>query len=154
MTKARVFRMSIATKWYDERVACVQEYEMHFKTSRRGKIGNVRKYLAKRGVEFFQEHVYKETGQLIEKGAIRVAFEREEPTSKAERDIRIEMRRMQYRGREWKADALPSKTIPYEKKRPKRWKIDLNLKDIRRKVHTLRLRGVNYVKKWFRRFLS
>ena len=28
MTTARTFRMTIATKWYDEREECVQEYEV------------------------------------------------------------------------------------------------------------------------------
>ena len=154
MTTARTFRMTIATKWYDEREECVQEYEIHFKTARLGKIRNVRRYLAKRGVEFFQKHVYEKTGKLIPKGKIRIAFEKEEPARKAEKRIKIEMRKMRYRGRKWKADRLPSKTIPYTKKRPKRWKIIAAYEVLQHEVHALQERVEHYVKRWFKRLFG
>ncbi len=117
MSSPRTFRMTIAKKWYDQQDECAKEIEMHFKTARRGKIGYVRRYLSKRGVKFYQDYVYKETGKLIPKEYIRPRFEREEPATKAENKIEIQIRRMEYRGRQWKADRIPTRTIHYSEEK-------------------------------------
>jgi len=146
--------MTISSHWYDKLEECAREIEAHFKTARSGKIRNVRRYLAKRGVEFFQKHVYEKTGKLIPKGKIRVAFEREEPAKKAEKKIRIEIRRMRYRGREWKATALASKVIPYAKKRPIHRKIRVEFKVLQQKVHVIREKVIHNFKRLFKRLFS
>jgi len=117
MTKIRTYRMTIASTWYDAEAGAANEYEMHFKVARRGRIQTVRLHLAKRGASYFQQIVWRQTRKWITKRKIRISFEREEPATKGQNTITIEARSMQYRGREWKAYPLPSRTLSYAKKR-------------------------------------
>ncbi|MFC1506514.1 hypothetical protein ACFLQ6_05515 [Thermoproteota archaeon] len=119
-TKPRTFRMTIASVWYDKVSKIAREYEMHFKVARRGDIRNIRRYLAKRGVEYFQGHVYGRFTRWPKKRKVRIAFEREQPAVKTQRQIRIEMRQMEIKGRRWKATPLPSRVIGYVRKRIRR----------------------------------
>jgi hypothetical protein len=112
--------MTIASAWYDNRAEVQREFEMHFKVARRGSIRNVRRTLARRGVPYFQQSIYRKYRKWVRRGKIRVSFEREEPAAKVQRDIIITTRGMQYRGREWKPTALPTRVLSYAKKKRKR----------------------------------
>lgn len=120
MPVVRTFRMTISSTWYQKAAGRVQEYELHFKVERRGRIRNIRRYLARRGVPYFQQTVYRLYRRWIPKWKIRVAFEREQPALQTERAISIEVRRMEGRGKRWKAYPLPSKVLSYVKKKRKR----------------------------------
>ena len=120
MRIVNTYRMTVASKWYDEPSRCAREYEMHFKVARRGKIRTVRRHLAKRGIPYFQQVIYRRFRRWISKRQIRARFEREEMEERGEPVIVIETRSMQYRGRDWKAFPFPSKVLTYAKKRRKR----------------------------------
>jgi len=115
-------RMTIATKWYDDRSRCAREYEGHFKVSRYGKIRSVRRRLARRGAPYFQQLIYRRFSKWIPKRQLRINFEREEVAAEAERDITIQLRGMQYRGREWLATPFPSKVLSYAKRKRRKRK--------------------------------
>ena len=118
--RVRTYRATIASTWYDKDAERVREYEMHFKVARRGSIRANRRYLAKRGVPYFQQTVYRLYKHWIPKRKVRIAFEREEPAEKTEQLISIEVRRMEGKGKRWKAFPLPSKVLTYEKQQRKR----------------------------------
>jgi len=118
-TPVRTYRMTISSTWYDANAERVREYEMHFKAARRGRIRTVRRYLARRGVPYFQLTVYRLYGRWIPKRKVKVAFEREQPAKKTERLIKIEARRMEGKGRRWEAYPLPSKVLRFVKKKRK-----------------------------------
>jgi hypothetical protein len=120
MRLARTYRMTIATKWYDDRSRCAREHEGHFKVSRCGKIRTVRRHLAKRVAPYFQQLIYRRFRKWIPKRQLRINFEREELATEAERNMTIQLRGMQYRGREWKATPFPLKVLSYAKRRRKR----------------------------------
>lgn len=110
--------MTIATVWYDEDMHNVREFEMHFKVARLGAIRNIRLYLARRGVNYFQYRIYYLYKQWISKDNIRISFEREERTKHSEDYIRIEIRRMEGIGKHkrWKAYGDMPRKISYYKK--------------------------------------
>lgn len=115
----RIYRMTVASVWYDQDVHKTREYEMHFKVSRSGDIREQRIYLAKRGTGYFQNRIYYLTKQWVPLSKIRVAFEREEPAQEIDEWIRIEIRHMQGVGkrRQWKAyGELPRKIRYYRPK--------------------------------------
>ncbi len=118
--KLGIYRMTIASTWYDKRAGAAREFEMHFKVARRGKIRNVRRRLAQRGTPFFQRTLYRQFRRWIPKRKIRISFEREEPAAAVQRNIVINIRGMRYRGKQWKATPLPSRMLPYAKKKTKR----------------------------------
>ena len=122
MTVVRIYRMTIASTWYDKEAEHVREYEMHYKVARRGRISSIRRHLAKRCVPHFQQNIYRLFKRWIPKRKIRVSFEREQPTvlDKSERLVQIEVRRMEGRGHRWKAFPLPSRVLTYVKKKRKR----------------------------------
>ncbi len=120
MPPIRLYRMTIASTWYDKRAGAAREFEMHFKVARRGKIRNVRHSLARRGVPYFQRSIYRQFRRWIPKRKIRISFEREEAATAAEGNIAINIRGMRYRGKQWKAMPLPSRVLPYAKKKGKR----------------------------------
>jgi len=120
VTAIRTYRMTVATVWYDRTVRAQREYEAHFSVARRGRIRTIRRRLAKRGAPYFQRLVYRWFRRWIPKSRLRISFEREEPARKAQREITIELRGMQYRGRKWQATPLPSKVLRYAKRRRKR----------------------------------
>ncbi len=117
----RVYRMTIASVWYDGCASGVKEYEMHYKVAQKGAIRDVRKYLAKRCVVHFQQTVYRKFKRWIPKGRIRIAFEREQNAEKTQELISIEARQMEGVGKRsrWKAYELPSKVLTYAKKKRK-----------------------------------
>jgi len=114
------YRMTVASRWYDEPSRCEREQEMHFKAARRGKLRTVRRHLAKRGIPYFQQVIYRRFKRWIPKRQIRARFEREEVEQRSEPTMTVETRGMQYRGRDWKAFPFPSKVLTYAKKRRKR----------------------------------
>lgn len=116
----RMHRATISSTWYDKISQCAREYEMHFKVARRGSIRANRRYLARRGAPYFQQTVYRLYKYWIPKRKVRIAFEREEPAEKSERLIQIEVRRMEGKGKRWKAFPLPSRVLTYEKQQRKR----------------------------------
>ncbi len=122
MTVVRIYRMTISSTWYDHEAQKVQEYEMHYKVARRGTIRSTRRYLAKRCVPHFQQNVYRLYKRWPRKRKVRGAFEREQPIllTKSERMIHIEVRRMEGKGKRWKAYPLPSRVLTYVKKKRKR----------------------------------
>lgn len=122
MKYARTYRMTIATKWYDDRSKCEREYEAHSKISRHGEIRTVRWHLAKRVAPYFQQLIYRRFRKWIKKRYLRINFEREEVAAEAERNITTQLRGMQYRGREWKATPFPSKVLGYAKRRRRKRK--------------------------------
>jgi hypothetical protein len=111
--------MTIASAWYDKQAGVQREFEMHFKIARRGTIRNVRRALARRGIPFFQQVIYRGFRRWIPKARVRVSFEREEPASRMEANMTISTRGMQYRGKKWKATPLPSRVLPFVKKKRK-----------------------------------
>jgi hypothetical protein len=113
--------MTIARVWYDREAEHVREYEMHYKVAREGNIKKTREYLAKRCVRHFQQNIYRKFKRWIPKRKVRVSFEREQPTvlDKSEDLIQIESRRMEIRGKKWKAYPLPSRVLNYVKKKRK-----------------------------------
>lgn len=116
----RVFRMTIASVWYDERSRAVREHEMHFKVSRRGQIRNVRRTLAQRGGAYFQRAIYRRFNRWIPKRKIRISFEREEPALVGQNRISISVRRMEGQGKRWKAFSEPSISLTYSRRRGRR----------------------------------
>lgn len=120
MTSIRLYQMTIASTWYDKTARAQREYEAHFSVARRGKIRTVRRHLANRGAPHFQRLIYRRFRRWIPKKKIRISFEREEPARKVQREITIELRGMQYRGRKWQATPFPSKVLRYAKRRSKR----------------------------------
>lgn len=118
--KPRLYQMTIASTWYDKTARAQREYEAHFSGARRGRIRTIRRHLAKRGAPYFQRLIYRRFGKWIPKNKLRISFEREEPARKIQREITIELRGMQYRGRKWKATTIPSKVLRYAKRKRKR----------------------------------
>jgi hypothetical protein len=122
LRSVRVYRMTIASVWYDEDAQQVKEYEMHYKVAQGGAIRDTREYLAKRCVPHFQQTIYRIFKRWIPKDRIRVAFEREQPAIKTEDAISIDVRRMEGTGKRerWRAFPLPSKVLNYVKRSRKR----------------------------------
>ena len=116
----RLYRMTVATRWYDELAEKARWFEAHFKASRYGNIHTVRRKLAQRGVPFFQRVIQRSHGIWIPKHHIRISFEREEPAIKIESKMQIELRRMEFRGRQREAIRMPSKVFGYAKRRRRR----------------------------------
>ena len=119
MRAMRTYRMTISSTWYDKTASVQREFEMHFRIARRGNTRYVRHRLVKRGLPYFQRHLYRRYKRWITKRRIRVSFERGEHATKVERYITIEIRGMRYRGKEWKATRLPSRSLSYVKKKRK-----------------------------------
>lgn len=121
MAQIRIYRMTIASTWYDKEAEHVREYEMHYKVAREGDIRETREYLAKRCVRHFQQNIYRKFKRWIPKRKVRVSFEREQPTIRDKSDdfIQIESRRMEIRGKKWRAYPLPSRVLTYVKKKRK-----------------------------------
>jgi len=117
VTVIRTYQMTIASTWYDKTNRVQREYEAHFKVARRGRIRTIRRRLAKRGAPYFQRLVYRRFRRWIPKRGLRISFEREELAARAQREIGIELRGMQYRGRKWIATPFPSKVLSYAKKK-------------------------------------
>ena len=117
-TPVKLFRMTIASRvWYDESAQRVREFEVHFKVARGESMTGVRQHLARRGVPYFQQNVYRHQRRWIPKRELRVAFEREEQALQSSRIIMIQVRGMQGRGKRWESIPFPSKTLSYTKRK-------------------------------------
>ena len=117
--KPRLYRMTLATPrtHYDERSGKARRYEAHLKIARPGSVDTVRRRLADRGIPVLQRTVQQVFGVRVSKGDIEARIERLEPATKIEGDIQIEMRAIEFRGRESRAISLPSKVVSYAKRR-------------------------------------
>jgi hypothetical protein len=107
------YRMTASTIWYYMPAQMGQEYEMHFKTTRRGKIEDVRSELVSEGTAYFQKTICEESGRRIPKKRIRIGFEREEPATKVQNNIMVEARYMEYQDGKWKSAAIPSEVLTH-----------------------------------------
>jgi hypothetical protein len=119
----RLYRMTIATSWYDRNAEFQREYEMHFRSPGRGSIRSNRRALARRGMPYFQREIYRRHHVWIPLRRIRVNFETEEQTAAVQRAIEVVTRSMRYRGKHWSATELPTRTISYAKKRRRKRKV-------------------------------
>ena len=117
--QVQVHRMTVSSIGYDPTARRAVGYEMHFKAARGGDIRRVRREMARRGVEYFQAYVYRRHRRWVPKGKIRVGFERERPATKTEPLMMIEVRRMEFVGRQYEGYPLPSRRLPYVKRRRK-----------------------------------
>jgi hypothetical protein len=117
--RIRRYQMTVAGRGYDEEGKRQLNPELHFEVSRRGKIRIVRRHLAKRGVEYYQQRMYREFGFWIPRRKIRVGFMPEEPASKPDRAMHIEAFALAFRGKRTRAVQLPTRTLPYAKRKNK-----------------------------------
>jgi hypothetical protein len=111
------FRCTAAVSRYDREAQFQREDEAHFDVSRAGSPRRVRRALARRAAAYLQRDVYRRRRVWIPLRQIRVSFEREELAAAAEKIIKVYTRSMRYRGKQWSATALPTRVIPYSKKR-------------------------------------
>jgi hypothetical protein len=112
----RLFKMTVFSRWYDEKDAFARRHEFHFRASRRGSIRTVRETLARRGIRYFQHAIYRWHHQWIPEHKIRFNFETEEQAVAVDRAIKVYIRSMRYRGKQWMATKLPPRVIPYGKR--------------------------------------
>ena len=117
-TTINTYRMTASTigKGYYLPAGMEWGYEMHFKTSRRGKIDDVRRALETEGTEHFQKTTHDEFGRSIPKRRIRIGFEREEPTTRVQSTVLVESTYLKYQGGKWESTAMPSKVLRHAKK--------------------------------------
>jgi len=120
MKPVRTYRMSVFSTWYDVAAEGLVSYEMHYRVARRGRIRTVREYLRGRGLKHFQQTVYRLTDKWLPKRKVKAYFEREEPAQTSQRDINIEIVRMERKGKRWTASKLPPKILRFFKRRRKR----------------------------------
>jgi len=112
--------MTVAGRGYDNEGKRQLKPELHFTVARRGDIRSVRRQLAKRGVDYYQQRIYRELGLWIPKNHIRVGFEREEPAKKIEKTIRIEGLTFAFTGKRTTAVRMASRALSFAKKKQKR----------------------------------
>lgn len=112
----RLYRMVVASKGYDANEGFAREHEFYFTASRRGSPHAVRRTLARRGIRYFQQAIYRRHHQWIPLHKIRLNFEQEEQAKAADRAIQVYIRSMRYRGKQTMATKLPPREIPYAKK--------------------------------------
>jgi hypothetical protein len=110
---SRVYRMTISTFMSDEDRHELNEYEIHYKTRRKGKLRTVRRYLLKRCIKHFQRAVYHLTRKWIPLKRIRVNFERETPAHEEDDNIQTEARRMTKKKMRWEAEPFKTRTLNY-----------------------------------------
>jgi hypothetical protein len=115
-TTINTYRMTASTLGYYLPAHREEGYEMHFKTSRRGIIEDVRSTLESEGVAYFQKEIYNKFGRRIPKTRIRIGFEREEPATRVQNSIVVESRYMEYRSGKWESKPVSSKVSRYAKK--------------------------------------
>jgi hypothetical protein len=118
----RLYRMTIATFWYDSETRQLVEYEMHFKIARRGKLRTVRARLAKLGVKHLQSWLRRHLKISIPKGKLKIAFEREAHAKVQQQKAsvrRFVMHRVKGR---WTSKELPAGTMSYVRRRRRKKK--------------------------------
>ena len=109
--------MTIASTLYDPRAGFAREFESHFEATRKGSVRSIRRRLAARGIPIVQREIYKRYGIWVSKRKLKVRFEREMPGTRVRPDMTIHRRSMRFRGKHWRATALPSRVISYSKRR-------------------------------------
>ncbi len=116
----RLYRMTISSILYDPNIGAARGWEMHYRVASSDYILTSRSYLAKRGIENYQNYVYRKTGRWIPKRKIKVRFEREESIPDIDETISIETREMKYIGSQWSATPLPHRRLSYVKRKYQR----------------------------------
>jgi hypothetical protein len=116
----RLYRMTIATHWYDQPAKRARSFEAHFKIARYGQSTTVRKNLADKGLADFQREIRRRYGVNVLRGKMRVSFEREESARRIDQEAQVEFRGMEFRGKQYGAISAPSKLMRYVKRRRKR----------------------------------
>lgn len=111
-----LYRMIIESRRYDVKEGFARTDEMYLTTSRKGSPRSVRRALARRGIQYFQQSIYRRHHQWIPLHKIRVNFEAEEQAEAVDRAIKVYVRSLRYRGKQHSATALPPRVIPYAKK--------------------------------------
>jgi hypothetical protein len=115
-TPINTYRMTTSALGYYLPAHMQEGYEMHFKTTRRGKIEDVRNTLESEGMAYFQKEIYNEFGRRIPKKRIRIGFEREEPAKRVQNSLVVEARYMEYRGGKWKSRPVTTEVSRCAKK--------------------------------------
>ncbi|MGD0424070.1 MAG: hypothetical protein ABSA92_11520 [Candidatus Bathyarchaeia archaeon] len=113
----RKYRMTLATRWYDQEAEKQRSFEAHFIVVRRGNIRTIRKQLINRAVPWFQRLIKRRFKRRIPRRQIRGDFEREEPALVPQRDIQINMLTMEFRGRKHHAHAEPSAFLSFTRRK-------------------------------------
>ena len=119
MTRARLYKMTIcsAYTWYDKAEEGARSFDLHFTVARRGKTRTVRRTLAKRGIPYAQQLIYRKMKKWIPRRGLKVKFEREQPALRGESKIRIIGQSMIFRGRRWSAKTIGEWKLSYTKKK-------------------------------------
>jgi len=115
-TTINTYRMTASTIWYHAPAHKEQEYEVHFKTARRGKIADVRRALETEGTAYFQKAVYRQFGRRVPKRKLRIGFEREEPATDIQNDTEVQTMYMEYCCGKWKSTPMSPRLLSYAKK--------------------------------------
>jgi hypothetical protein len=92
-------QMTLASEGYDQATERQLIFEADFSAVRRGSIREIRTELANRTIPWFQLQIRRKYGLKIPRRKIRVGFQREEPAPKTQRDIQINLRAIEFRGR-------------------------------------------------------
>jgi hypothetical protein len=111
-----LYRMVVANKRYDAEEGFAREHEMYFTTSRRASPHTVRRTLARRGAQYFQQRIFRLHGQWIPLHRIRIGFETEEQAEAVDRAIKVYGRTIRHCGKLHSVTALPPREIPYARK--------------------------------------
>jgi uncharacterized protein with PIN domain len=111
-----LYRMVVANKSYDAEEGFAREHEMYFTTSRRASPHTVRRTLARRGAQYFQQRIFRLHRQWIPMHRIRISFETEEQAEAVDRAIKVYGRTIRHCGKLHSATALPPREIPYAKR--------------------------------------
>jgi len=112
-SRTRVYRMTLATRGYSLGQNA-WSIEGHYIATLPGEIHDTRQDLADFCIPHFRRKVLRHTGQQVSKDKIRVGWEREESALAPSPDIRVEFRKMTYRGRQTQARRLPSDVLRYD----------------------------------------
>jgi hypothetical protein len=113
---AYVYRMTVFSRRYDAREGFARTHEFYFVTRRRGSRRTVRRTLARKGIPYFQQAVYRWHRQWIPAHKIRVSFETEEQTEAVDRKIRIYPTNARYCGKQYAVTRLPPREIAYARR--------------------------------------
>jgi hypothetical protein len=114
--RPRLYRMLVAAKGYDAEEGFAREQEFYFMASLRGSPRTVRRTLARRGIAYFQTTVYRKFRIWPRRSQIRISFENEEQAEAVDRAIKVYIRSLRYRGKQWMVTKLPPREIPYARK--------------------------------------
>lgn len=108
----RTYFWTIAGLWYDPRAGCKMEVETHYTAAVSGSIRDNRRKLGLRSAKYHQFMLFKKFGKFVPLRDIKIRFEREERSRKADREIPVKTRAMRYSGKNWKATEYPDTRIP------------------------------------------